>query len=211
MKKLIAFFGGLLFLHLGVAMLLELNLGSDPFTLFTQGLATILHITPGWANRLITFVFLGILFVFDRKSIKIGTFLCMIFVGFAIDLNLALIAPLQMGTYSFGVRILLFLVACIIVGIGFSILKCSDLGIPPNDLMYFMFVEKLNKPYGKVRMACDGVSAIVGISLGGIVGIGTILCILLIGPIVQFFLPRVEKVVLPLLNTAENINATEEM
>lgn len=211
MKKLIAFFGGLLFLHLGVAMLLELNLGSDPFTLFTQGLATILHITPGWANRLITFVFLGILFVFHRKSIKIGTFLCMIFVGFAIDLNLALIAPLQMGSYSFGVRILLFMVACIIIGIGFPILKCSDLGIPPNDLMYFMFVDKLGKPYGKVRMVCDGVSAIVGISLGGVVGIGTILCILLIGPIVQFFLPRVEKVVLPLLQVEDKVSIDKEM
>ena len=210
MKRLIAFFGGLLFLHLGVAMLLELNLGSDPFTLFTQGVATILHITPGWANRLITFTILGILFVFYRKNIKVGTFLCMIFVGFAIDLNLTLIAPLQMGSYSFGVRILLFMVACIIIGIGFPILKCSNLGIPPNDLMYFMLVDKLGKPYGKVRMVCDGVSAVVGIVLGGVVGIGTILCILLIGPIIQFFLPRVEKIVLPLLAFNEE-NVSKEI
>ena len=210
MKRLIAFFGGLLFLHLGVAMLLELNLGSDPFTLFTQGVATILHITPGWANRLITFTILGILFVFYRKHIKVGTFLCMIFVGFAIDLNLTLIAPLQMGSYSFGVRILLFMVACIIIGIGFPILKCSNLGIPPNDLMYFMLVDKLGKPYGKVRMVCDGVSAVVGIVLGGVVGIGTILCILLIGPIIQFFLPRVEKIVLPLLAFNEE-NVSKEI
>ncbi|MEG0847525.1 YczE/YyaS/YitT family protein [Niameybacter sp.] len=199
MKKLIVFFGGLFVLHLGVAMLLELNLGSDPFTLFTQGIATALHITPGWANRLIACLFLGILFIFNRKSIKIGTFLCMIFVGFAIDINLLLIAPLQLHSYGSIVRIVLFMVACGIIGIGFPILKCADLGIPPNDLMYFMFMEKLNKPYGKVRMVCDGLLTIVGIFFGGIVGVGTIICILLIGPIVQFCMPKVEKVLQPFL------------
>lgn len=195
-KRWTMFFVGLLILNLGVALLLEVNIGSDPFTLFTQGMASILNITPGSANRIITAFFLVILFFCNRKSIQLGTFLCMLFGGFMLDLNLAFIQPLQLHSYSFLVKVVFFMIACIIVGIGFPILKYSDLGIPPNDLMYFLFMDKLNKPYGKVRMVCDGFLAIVGFFLGGVVGLGTVLCILLIGPIVQFFMPKIGRFLL---------------
>ncbi|MGL4345658.1 MAG: YczE/YyaS/YitT family protein [Cellulosilyticaceae bacterium] len=193
-KKWGMFFMGLLILNLGVALLLEANIGSDPFTLFTQGMASSLSISPGSANRIITAFFLVVLFFFNRKSIQLGTFLCMLFGGFMLDLNLALIGPLNIPSASFLVKVLFFILACIIVGIGFPILKYSDLGIPPNDLMYFFFVEKFHKPYGKVRMVCDALLGVVGFSLGGIVGVGTILCILLIGPIIEAFMPIISRI-----------------
>ncbi|MGL4735898.1 MAG: YczE/YyaS/YitT family protein [Cellulosilyticaceae bacterium] len=204
-KKWTMFFVGLLILNLGVALLLEVNIGSDPFTLFTQGMAAILNISPGSANRIITAFFLVILFYFNRKSIQLGTFLCMLFGGFMLDLNLALISPLQLHSYPFLLKVVFFMIACIVVGIGFPILKYSDLGIPPNDLMYFLFMEKLNKPYSKVRMVCDGLLAVVGYFLGGVVGVGTILCILLIGPIVGFFMPKIAQLLLetPYLESIE--------
>lgn len=65
--------------------------------------------------------------------------------------------------------------------------------MPPNDLVYFTVVDFLSKPYGKVRMVTDILFAIVGIMLGGVIGIGTLLCIFLLGPIVEFFFPRIER------------------
>jgi len=41
-KRLILFFTGMSIIQIGVALFLKTNIGSDPFTLFTQGLAFLL-------------------------------------------------------------------------------------------------------------------------------------------------------------------------
>lgn len=38
-KQMMVWFVGLIVIQVGVALFLSLNLGSDPFTLFTQGVA----------------------------------------------------------------------------------------------------------------------------------------------------------------------------
>lgn len=194
MKKIILFFGGLFVLNLGVALLLELNLGSDPFTLFTQGLATILGITPGGANRMITLTLLVIIFMLSRKSIQVGCFLCMLFTGIFLDFNLWLIGPLHLGNLSFVARLIGFMIACIIIGIGFPLLKCADLGVAPNDMIYLLLSERLNQSYRVVRMSVDFLYGVIGICLGGVIGVGTVLCVLFIGPVIQFFFSKVEAI-----------------
>jgi hypothetical protein len=84
--------------------------------------------------------------------------------------------------------------ACLIISIGFPTLKSAQLGVAPNDLLYLTFVDKLNKPYGIVRVGTDGLFFIVGVTLGGVIGIGTVLCTLCIGPMMQNMFQRVEKI-----------------
>lgn len=200
-KKLLLFFMGLFIIQLGVAIFLELNIGSDPFTIFTQGVAGLLGTTPGAANRLLTTLIFLVILMTNRKNINMGTFLSIVCVGVVLDGMLVLITPIQLSAYPLLIKIVLFMLACIIIGIGVSILKCATLGVPPNDLVYFTMMDVLDKPYGKVRMITDILFAVIGISLGGIIGIGTILCILLLGPIVQFFLPKIEKLTNRFLGT----------
>ena len=89
-KRLILFFIGMSIIQLGVALFLKTNIGSDPFTVFTQGLATVLNrtglknfslvqliagkaeVTPGVANMIILIVLFTIIILVDRKKIKIG-------------------------------------------------------------------------------------------------------------------------------------------
>lgn len=203
MKKLIVFFGGLFIVYFGVALLLELNIGSDPFTVFTQGIAHVVGITPGGANRIITCILLVILGIFSRKSIQIGCFLSLLFAGVFIDLSLWFIAPLHLGELYFVGRLVLFMVACIIIGIGFPLLKCANLGVSPNDLVYLILSDKLNKPYRIVRMGVDFILAIVGFLLGGVIGLGTVLCVIFIGPTIQFFFDKVERVANKFLGEVE--------
>ena len=59
--QLIIFFLGLWIIQCGVAIFLNANIGSDPFTLFTQGVSKTLNITPGNANRIITLIILFVL------------------------------------------------------------------------------------------------------------------------------------------------------
>lgn len=194
-KQMVVWLIGLMIIQVGVALFLSLNLGSDPFTLFTQGVARKLAISPGAANRLLTFILIGVLFFLDKKQIKIGTFLCIVGAGIVLDGVMRLLNLLEVSSYPLGIKMIMFMVACVVVCVGFPILKSSDVGVAPNDLLYLALVKRLNKPYMIIRASLDTIYMIIGISLGGVIGIGTVLCIVLLGPLMDFFFPKVDRIV----------------
>lgn len=189
-KRTAAFFVGIFIIQIGVAMFLKLNLGSDPFTVFTQGVSKLLHITPGMANRIITFVLLLLVLLLDHTQVKIGTIVAVLCTGTFLDSALVLLSPLFVLSMSLPVKIVLFILGSITVGVGFTILKSADYGVAPNDSAYFVLVDRLHMKYSIIRMGVDSIYMIAGILFGGVVGIGTILSILLIGPIIQICMEK---------------------
>lgn len=223
-KRLVMFFVGMSIIQFGVALFLKTSIGSDSFTVFTEGLATVLNktglkdlsivhmitgraeVTPGVANMIILIVlFIGILIV-DRKRIKIGTLICVIGVGAIIDLGVKAVSYFPIESANIFVKMLLVLGGCFIIAVGFSIMSESDIGVAPNDIVPFIIKDKLNCQYRWVRIAFDATFLIVGFILGGKVGIGTIIAMLAIGPFIQFCLPYGKKFVGIVLNGKEKSN-----
>ncbi|WP_298843343.1 YczE/YyaS/YitT family protein [Clostridium sp.] len=188
-KRLILFFVGMSIIQLGVALFLKTNIGSDPFTLFTQGLAFLLHKTPGNANMVILFVLFCIILLVDRTRIKIGTIICVVGVGPIIDLGVKAVSFFPIASLNIGLKMLLVVFGCVLIAIGFSILSASNVGVAPNDIIPFIIKDKTNFQYRWIRMALDISFLIIGFVLGGVFGIGTIISALLTGPCIQFFLP----------------------
>ena len=223
-KRLVLFFVGMSIIQFGVALFLKTSIGSDSFTVFTEGLATVLNktglkdlsivhmitgraeVTPGVANMIILIVlFIGILIV-DRNRIKIGTLICVIGVGPIIDLGVKAVSYFPIESANIFVKMLLVLGGCFIIAVGFSIMSESDIGVAPNDIVPFIIKDKLNCQYRWVRIAFDATFLIVGFILGGKVGIGTIIAMLAIGPFIQFCLPYGKKFVGIVLNGKEKSN-----
>lgn len=194
-KRLILFFIGMSIIQIGVALYLKTNIGSDPFTVFTQGLAFLLKTTPGKANMLILFVLFCIILLVERSRINVGTIICLVGVGPIIDLGIKAVSFLPIASANIIIKALLVVLGCVIIAIGFSILSASNVGMAPNDIIPFIIKDKTNFQYRWIRMALDAVFLIIGFALGGIFGIGTILSVLLTGPIIQFCLPYGEKFV----------------
>ena len=63
----------------------------------------------------------------------------------------------------------------------------SQAGTGPNDLVAVVLSDKLRKPFGPVRIGVDLTFALVGLALGGVVGLGTVICAFLVGPAAQLF------------------------
>ena len=216
-KRLVMFFVGMSIIQFGVALFLKTSIGSDSFTVFTEGLATVLNktglkdlsivhmitgraeVTPGVANMIILIVlFIGILIV-DRKRIKIGTLICVIGVGPIIDLGVKAVSYFPIESANIFVKMLLVLGGCFIIAVGFSIMSESDIGVAPNDIVPFIIKDKLNCQYRWVRIAFDATFLIVGFILGGKVGIGTIIAMLAIGPFIQFLTVKKNQIMNQLL------------
>lgn len=194
-KRLILFFVGMSIIQMGVALFLKTNIGSDPFTVFTQGLGFLLNITPGIANMIILSVLFCIILFVGRKYINIGTLICVVGVGPIIDLGVKVVSYFPVESCNVVVKALLVVLGCLIIAIGFSILSASDVGVAPNDIVPFIIREKTNFEYRWIRMGLDISFLAIGALLGGVFGIGTILAVLLTGPFIQFFLPHGEKFV----------------
>ena len=129
-KRLVLFFVGMSIIQFGVALFLKTSIGSDPFTVFTQGLATVLNktglknlsivhmisgsaeVTPGVANMIILIVlFIGILIV-DMKKIKIGTLICVVGVGPIIDLGVKAVSYFPVESANIFLKMILVLAGC---------------------------------------------------------------------------------------------------
>ena len=212
-KRLILFFIGMSIIQFGVALFLKTSIGSDPFTVFTEGLATVLdktalkdfsivhmiagraEVTPGVANMIILIVlFIGILIV-DMKRIKIGTLICVVGVGPIIDLGVKAVSYFPIDSANIFVKMLLVLLGCFIIAVGFSIISASDIGVAPNDIVPFIIKDKLNCQYRWVRIGFDATFLIIGFIFGGTIGVGTIIAMLATGPFIQLLLPYGKKVV----------------
>lgn len=229
-ERLILFLVGMTIIQFGVALFLKTNIGSDPFTVFTQGLAFTLNktglkdfslvnlisgaaeVTPGVANMIILVVLFTIIVIVEKSRIKIGTLICVIGVGPIIDFGIKIVSYFPVETYNYIIKALLVVFGCLIIAIGFAVLSATNIGVAPNDIVPFIIQDKTKVEYRWIRIMLDGGFLIIGFILGGKIGIGTIISMLSTGPFIQFCLPFGEKFVNLIANEEikelqDNINA----
>ena len=196
-KRLVLFFIGMSIIQFGVAVFLQTSIGSDPFTVFTQGLATVLNKT-GLKEFSIVQMISG------STEVTPGVANMIILIGHIIDLNVKLVSYFPIESANILIKMLIVLAGCFIISAGFSIMSESDIGVAPNDIIPFIIKDKLNFQYRWVRIAFDATFLIVGFILGGKIGIGTIISMLAIGPFIQFCLPYGKNIVEFIINEKDD-------
>lgn len=186
---------GLCVAHLGVTLFLLSDLGSDPFNVFVQGVFRSLErvtrwpfLTHGRTHVAISLLIVLVLLAVDRSYLKIGTALCMLFGGPIIDFFSLLLQPLFDGA-GMGLRLIMLVAGCVILAYGMTIVIRSDAGTGPNDLVALVISDKTRFRFSLTRVAVDAAFALCGFLLGGTVGLGTLICMFLVGPVAGLFLP----------------------
>ena len=194
--RIVILFVGLSIAHLGVTLFLLADLGADPFNVLVQGIFRTLSsflsfplLTHGNTHVVICFLIILALLVIDRSYIKIGTILCMIFGGPIIDFFTVILAAPFENINSLVLKILVNGLGCAILAFGMTIVIKSDAGTGPNDLVSIVLSDKLKKNFGIIRIIVDVSFVAVGFILGGSLGIGTLICAFLVGPVANVFLP----------------------
>ena len=200
--RLIILFVGLTIAHLGVTMFLLADLGADPFNVLVQGLFKQLSAITGWVflthgrvHIAVCFVIILVLLIVDRSYIKLGTVVCMVFGGPIIDFFTLLLSPLFEAVDSFAVLLILLALGCVILAYGMTIVIKSNAGTGPNDLVAVVISDKLKKKFSIIRVIVDFSFVALGFLMGGVFGIGTLVCAFLVGPVAGIFLPINERLI----------------
>lgn len=197
--RVVILFVGLVIAHLGVTLFLLANLGSDPFNVLIQGLyrtvESVSFLTHGRVHMFICFLIIIILLIVDRSYVKIGTLVCMFCGGPIIDFFNMILGPLFEGNVPLAVKIIVNVLGCVILAYGMTIVIKSDAGTGPNDLVAIVISDKTHKKFSIMRVIVDVCFAGIGFALGGILGIGTVICAFVVGPVAGVFMPINEKMV----------------
>ena len=113
-------------------------------------------------------------------------------IQFLLSANLAevfsvFIATLIGFTIFQPVQLLWVALAVPVTALGASLYQTADLGIAPYDYLSLGLRDYTPVPYFGCRVFTDALCALLCWLLGGLVGIGTLICAFCLGPFIQFF------------------------
>jgi uncharacterized membrane protein YczE len=175
---------GLTLYGVSTALLVRAGLGTDPWTVLTQGVARATGLTLGVVVVLISAVVFA-LWIPLRQRPGIGTLANAVLVGPVLDQALRVLpAP---GPWPW--RLLFLLAGVVGTAVATGLYVGAGWGPGPRDGL-MTGLARLGLPLLVARTLVEASVLAGGWLLGGTVGIGTAVYALGIGPLVAFFLPR---------------------
>ena len=190
-EKLARCITGLAFFGFGITLFLRANLGLAPWDIFHKGLSEKLDISIGLVIEGVGLLLL-LLWIPLRQRPGVGTILNALEIGFVVNLTKPLIGePDQLI-----IRALMVVAGVLVIGLGSALYIGAGLGSGPRDgLMLGLSKYSIKGRQISIRVARTVVELTVmvaGLFLGGSIGIGTLIFMFGIGPLVQLILPRFE-------------------
>ena len=173
---------GLYLFGLGIAFQVQAALGLAPWDVFGQGLANITGLSFGLATVLASAIIL-LLWIPLKQKPGIGTVFNALLIGPFIDLSLRFVP--SAATWGLAGQIGWYVLGMAIIALGTGIYIGARLGPGPRDGLMTGSVARFKKPVWIVRTALEGAATLIGLALGGPVGLGTLLFVVGIGPMVQ--------------------------
>jgi len=178
---------GLVLYGFGCALTIESGLGVDPWTVFAQGVSMLTGVGIGWVTNVVGFLVL-LLWIPLKQKPGIGTVANILLVGTSMQVALWILPPVSGPLAQFAV----LLGGIVAVAIASGLYIGAHFGPGPRDGLMTGMHARLGWPVWLCRGLVEVTVLLVGWTLGGTVGIGTVLFALLIGPLVHLALPLLD-------------------
>ncbi len=175
---------GLVLYGISLALMVRGDLGLAPWDVLHSGLIRHIPISLGQAVVLMSFVVL-VLWIPLRETPGVGTVANALVVGFSADATLWLLdrpeALAARGALTVGGVLLCGLATAMYIG--------AQFGRGPRDGLMTGLARRTGLSLRLVRTGLEVTVVLIGLLLGGVLGLGTVLFALAIGPLTQLMLP----------------------
>jgi uncharacterized membrane protein YczE len=175
---------GLILFGVGIGLMLQSGLGVPPWDVLHQGLATRLGLTVGIWSIIVSAAVL-LLWLPLGEPYGLGTLLNAVIIGVVLDLT-AIVLPDASSTL---VAWVMLLGGTLLIGVASGLYIGANLGPGPRDGL-MTGIAKRGPSIRLTRATIEIAVLIIGWLMGGTFGVGTIVFAVAVGPLVQFFLPR---------------------
>jgi uncharacterized membrane protein YczE len=185
-RRIVQLVIGLSFFGISMAMMIRGNLGLAPWDVLHVGLSRTLSLDFGWVVIGVSFVVL-LIWIPLREIPGVGTIANAVIIGAVADLALRVLETPE----GLPGRLALTVGGVFLCGLGSALYIGAQLGRGARDGLMTGFHRVTGLSLRLVRTSLEVTVLLVGLSLGGLglLGIGTVLFSLCIGPLTQAFLP----------------------
>ena len=168
---------GLLIFGLGESLLVVSAYGVAPWTVLAEGVAKKINVGIGLSTFLISVVVFALWIPLKLKP-GIGTIMNILIIALTMGISIPLLSFLNNILNGLTLAIL----GTLFVGFGSGIYLIANLGPGTRDGLMTGLSKKYTKPISLVRLSIELSVIFLGWSLGGTLGIGTVIFAIFIGP-----------------------------
>jgi uncharacterized membrane protein YczE len=183
-RRLVQLYAGLLLYGFSIAIMVRSHLGLAPWDVLHSGLTHHLPIDIGQALVLVSFVVM-LAWIPLREVPGIGTISNAVVIGLSTDAFLTVVPTM----HDVGVRALLLATGVVLQGVATAAYIGAQLGRGPRDGLMTGIARRTGRSLRVVRTLMELTVVALGLLLGGVAGLGTIVYAVAIGPLSQALLP----------------------
>lgn len=188
MKRIIYYIAGILLVGIGINLLIHSDKGLDPWGVFNVTIADSLNLSLGTFYIYSGFIFVAINAVIQKKIPDIFGMITSFLMGMSIDLFQHL--PSNVIIHLAWIE---FLFGLILFCLGLALYFYACLPKSPVDDLILSTQIITNKSFRVSKIILDSLVLVLGILLGGHIGLGTILMVLFVGPLISLFTKILEE------------------
>lgn len=175
---------GLVLFALGVTMTVQAELGLAPWDVLHSAVSHLSGLGFGTASVLVSALVLVLAMILGTRP-GIGTVLNTLLIGAVIEVLLRIGFLGSAERWPWAPRLLLLVGGLAVIGVGSALYIGTHLGSGPRDSLMLAVHRRLRAPIFLARTLTEGSAFVLGWLFGGAVGVGTVVSVVLIGPMVH--------------------------
>jgi uncharacterized membrane protein YczE len=183
-RRLVQLYAGLLLYGFSIALMVRSHLGLAPWDVLHSGLTHHFPIDIGQALVIVSFVVM-LAWIPLREMPGIGTVSNAVVIGVSTDLFLVVLAT----PHQIAVRVVFLAAGIVLQGLATAAYIGAQFGRGPRDGLMTGLARRSGRSLRLVRTLMELTVVVIGLLLGGVAGLGTILYAVSIGPLSQALLP----------------------
>lgn len=182
---------GILLLSFGLSCSIYSQLGAAPMPSLQVGLQQTIGLTVGSWEFIIGVVLVSVMAIVKRSRPDIMAFLSSFLAGLGIDIWLFVVKQVFVPDHLLG-KILFLCLGMIFIGLGISLYLQAKFSPAPSDGMILLLEEVWKLKRSTSRTIFSAAVVTLAFLFSGPIGIGTLVMVVSLGPIVAYFYPAVD-------------------
>lgn len=190
--RALSYIGGLLIVSFGVTLTILAGLGAGAWDALNVGLAIHTRFSVGNWVIFVGIILIGVNALLTRTKPVVHSLLTILILGYFIDFWLIIVFNNTFFS-GFTLQFIILLLGIVVLAFGASIYMQAEFALIPIDGFMFAIRDVLGVKLMVAKTIVELTALVAAFIFGGPIGIGTILVTFLIGPLIQYFFPRIEK------------------
>ena len=196
LRRILGMIAGVVVIGVGIAVFKFSHLGNDSISALNLRIAELSGLSFSIENVLMNLCLFVPQLIWGRRYIGLGTIINSFCIGFIVTFTSDVMTAAFGTADTLPVQLFWVAVGVLVVAFGCSLYQTADLGVAPYDALSLMMADRLPVPYFGCRVFTDALCAVIAFVLGGLIGLGTLICAFGLGPFVQFFTKHFSEKVL---------------